>query len=286
MKTLIRTQLIFLAILLGVASAPAQGPEPGEEPAQSLPEVDFQPGPSAASLGSVAEVQVPQGYVFADAKNTRKLMEAMQNTISGNELGFLAPASTDWFIIFEFDDVGYVKDSEKDSLDANAMLNSIRKGTEQANKQRARNGWGTMKIVGWEQAPQYNQQTQRLEWAIRGESEDGGQVVNWNTRLLGRGGVMRATLVGDPDATLAALPQFNALLGGFGFKQGHRYAEFRQGDKTAKYGLSALVVGGAAAVAVKSGAAKAIWKLMVAAFALVGGFFKKLFGGKKDASAS
>ena len=41
-------------------------------------------------------------------------------------MGFVAPAGEDWFAVFEFDDVGYVKDDEKDSLDANALLDSIK----------------------------------------------------------------------------------------------------------------------------------------------------------------
>jgi uncharacterized membrane-anchored protein len=51
----------------------------------------------------------------------------------------------------------------------------------------------------------------------------------------------------------ATLPQFNTGLSGFDFKQGQRYTEFHQGDKMATYGLPALVVGGAAAVATKAG---------------------------------
>ncbi len=39
-----------------------------------------------------AEVQIPAGYVFAGAHDTRLLMEALQNPTSGNELGFMAPA--------------------------------------------------------------------------------------------------------------------------------------------------------------------------------------------------
>ena len=44
---------------------------------------------------------------------------------------------------------------------------------------------------------------------------------------------------------------------------GERYAEFRAGDRVAEYGLAALVLGGAAAVATKSGFLKAFGKLIV-----------------------
>ena len=54
----------------------------------------------------------------------------------------------------------------------------------------AERGWPELKIIGWQQVPRYNPTTNNLEWAIYGESE-GKPVVNWNTRLLGRKGVMK-----------------------------------------------------------------------------------------------
>jgi hypothetical protein len=92
-----------------------------------------------------------------------------------------------------------------------------------------------MTIIGWEQQPRYNESTHNLEWAIRGESE-GSPIINYNTRLLGRGGVVEVTLVTDPSTLSETLPKFKTMLAGFDFNQGQRYAEFRQGDKIAEYG--------------------------------------------------
>lgn len=243
--------------------------------------VKWQEGPSVGDLSGTADVNVPEGFVFAGAADTRDLMEAMQNPTSGREMGFIAPAGLDWFVVFEFDSTGYVRDDDKNSLDADAMLESIKKGTEAGNKERRRRGWPPMTIIGWEQTPRYNQSTHNLEWAIRGESE-GKVVVNYNTRLLGREGVMRVTLVTDPPLLAPTLPKFKNVLAGFDFKQGHKYAEFKQGDKMAKYGLTALVVGGASAVAVKTGLFKWIWKALVIGFVALGAFVKNLFSGKKS----
>lgn len=242
--------------------------------------VNWQQGPSIGALGRIAEVRIPAGYVFADGDGARKIMEASQNPTDGSELGFVSPANEDWFILYEFDEVGYIRDDEKGSLDADAMLDSIKNGTEESNKERRRRGWPTMKILGWEQKPRYNETTHNLEWAIRGES-DGSPVINYNTRMLGRGGVMRVTLVTDPSKLAPALPKFKNVLAGFSFTQGHRYAEYLPGDKAAQYGLSALVVGGASAVAVKTGLFKWLWKAIVVGVAAVGAFFKNLFSRKK-----
>jgi uncharacterized membrane-anchored protein len=243
-------------------------------------DIKWQEGPSVGILGSQAEIRVPTGFVFAGASDTRKIMEAMQNPTSGTELGYLSPAENDWFVVFEFDDVGYIRDDEKGSLDADAMLASIKKGTEAGNALRKKRGWSTMTILGWEQTPRYNETTHNLEWGIRGQSSE-GPVINYNTRLLGRGGVMRVTLVTDPDKLAPTLPKFKEVLTGFDFKQGKKYAEYREGDKLAEYGLAALVVGGASAVALKAGVFKWLWKLLVVGGAAIAVAAKKIFSRNK-----
>ena len=208
--------------------------------------------------------------------------QAVEHHRARLELGVVAPAGEDWFAVFEFDDVGYVKDDEKDSLDANALLDSIKKGTEAGNQERLKRGWPTMTILGWETPPRYNEITHNLEWAIRAQS-DGEPVVNHNTRLLGRGGVMEVTLVTNPATLAETLPKFKTMLEGFEFKQGRRYAEFRAGDRTAAYGLTGLIVGGGTAALVKTGAFKWIWKLLVAGAAGVAALAKKLFSRNRTA---
>jgi uncharacterized membrane-anchored protein len=247
-----------------------------------LEAVKFQKGPALGDLGTTAQVRVPAGYVFAGSNDTRVLMEKMQNPTSGRELGFVAPSNESWFAVFEYDAIGYVKDDEKGSLDAVAILDEIKKGTARGNEERTRRGWPTLTIVGWETPPRYNEETHHLEWAIRAESE-GEPVVNYNTRLLGRSGVMEVTLVTDPNKLAETLPKFQTMLAGFDFIQGNKYAEFRPGDKTAAYGLTGLIAGGGVAVAAKAGLFKWIWKGLVAAVVGLGALFKKIFSREKTA---
>lgn len=159
MKNRIAALVGFAWLLLSVAAY-------GQTP--NLEGIKWQEGPSIGNLSDKAEVRIPAGYVFAGANDTRVLMEAMKNPTSGNEMGFIAPAGLDWFVVFEFDDGGYVRDDEKNSLDAEAMLESIKKGTEAGNEERRRRGWPIMIIHGWERKPHYNESTHNLEWAIRG----------------------------------------------------------------------------------------------------------------------
>jgi len=289
MKTMRDTARVSLVALLTVTflcvfqgAALAQGQEDGSV----MNQVKWEHGPCVSSLDKWAQIDVPEGFVFANGSDTRLLMEAMGNVNSGTEVGFIAPNTLDWFVVFEFDKIGYVKDDEKDNLDSAAILESIRKGTEAGNKVRKERGFPTLHIVGWEVEPHYNDLTNNLEWAIRAENQDGSPVLNHNTRLLGRRGVMKSTLVVDPETFGAVLPLYRSNLDGFVFKSGQSYAEFTKGDKVAKYGLTALVAGGAGAAAAKLGLFKILGKYfkvvivaVIAFFAGIWKFLKSLFSG-------
>jgi uncharacterized membrane-anchored protein len=234
----------------------------------------------------MAQISLPEGFLFADKAGTRRFLELTENPTSGSELGTVLrqDGESQWFVVFEFRDVGYVKDDDKNALDAGALLASIKEGTEAGNAERRKRGWATMDIVGWEKSPFYDPSTHNLTWAIRGRS-GAEETVNYSVRLLGRGGVMSADLVLSPPQLQGALPEFNGLLGDFSFKSGHRYAEWRQGDKVAAYGLTALVAGGAGAALAKSGLLGKLWKVIVGGVIALAALIRKLFGGGRRESA-
>jgi uncharacterized membrane-anchored protein len=268
-KLLIPLVLVVLSVVGVQAQQPNRAPKP---------DINWQRGPCVGKLGNIATIKVPAGFVFTGAKGTRTLMTLLENPTSGAELGTIHAVRGDWFAVFEFDPIGYVRDDEKGSLNADKILKSIKKGTAEGNKERAKRGWSTMQIIGWGQKPKYNPQTNNLEWSILATCE-GQQTINYNTRLLGRRGVMQVVLVDGPETIAQSQIQYQKVLTGFEFVAGQRYAEYRQGDKLAKYGLTALIAGGAAAVAVKTGLFRYIWKGLVVLFVAIGGFFKKVFGG-------
>jgi uncharacterized membrane-anchored protein len=278
----------LLAALVAIA-APVDAAEQDEFKFTSL---NWIKGPAKADMKGIAGIDVPKDYMFVDGDGARKLMEAMGNFTSGSEVGLLAPTGLVWFAIFRFSDDGYVKDDDKDKLNADKILRSIREGTESANAERKRRGWATMKVVGWQQPPSYNETTHNLEWAVIGESE-GERVVNYNTRILGRRGVMEVKLVVGSEELEANLAAYKPLLGAFDYKSGERYAEYKQGDKLAQYGLTALVAGGAVAVAAKTGLLATIilffkkgWKLVIIGLVAVGAFVKRLVFGRSDRQTS
>jgi uncharacterized membrane-anchored protein len=271
--------LMLGALLLSLATpalAAAQQPSNSEQFAREIAALDWQRGPRAAQIGGLATLKFPEGQIFLDERGTRRFLELNGNPPRDGRYT-LAAEDLSWFAVFYFEDTGYVKDDEK--LDADALLATLRQRDNQSNAERKRLSMPALETVGWHVAPHYDGATHRLEWGMRLRTE-GRMIVNYTIRLLGRRGVMHAVLVSDPESLDRDIAVFKSALAGYEFTPGERYAEFRAGDRVAEYGLAALVVGGAAAVATKSGFFKAMGKLLIPGLVALGGaaaaFFRKI----------
>jgi len=250
----------------------------------------------AGNLGGKAEIAIPQGYRFTPGDGTRKLMAMYGNPPTEREVGMLATEGLGPWIIFEFDESGYVKDDEKDKIDADEMLASLRESQEQGNKYRREHGLPELEILGWVVPPRYNEKTHNLEWGTRLKSlNNDGISINYNTRLLGRTGVMEVTLVCEPEEMEKMIAEQEKILAGFNYIEGQRYAEFREGDKVAKYGLTALIAGTGAFAAAKMGlfgklgllfakAGKLAYVAVLGVLAALKSLFSKLFGSRQPPS--
>lgn len=271
MKT---SKFILLPILALLANASLA--QNSTDEAETVLALEWAAGPGMFDVTSHATIELSDEFDRLNASDTKKLMELMQNPSNGDEY-YVGPIDQRWFSVFSYEDTGHIKDDEE--IDSDALLNSIRKSTEIGNRERRNRGWAEMSILGWQYEPTYNEITNRLSWAILGESE-GQHIVNYNTRLLGRTGVMSATLVAEPAILDESVHEFEELLNGFRYNSGDRYAEYQPGDKLATYGLAALVTGGAAA-AVAKGAGKGLFKAIglgvIALFAFIWGGIKKAF---------
>ena len=279
----------YLPFIVLILSSPAIAQEnDGEQVFSELAKLDWQRGPTVGQIGSEATIVVPSGYLFLGSAGTYLFLELLGNLPEYNNYT-LARDDLSWFSVFGYDDVGYIRDD--DTIDPDALLKTIKENNAKSNEERKRRNIAPLYIEGWSVEPHYDLKTKRLEWGTRLRSPEGQGTVNYSIRLLGRTGVMAAILVSDTENLSTDLPSFKALLNGFEYNSGHRYSEFRQGDKVAQYGLAALIVGGAAAAAVKTGAAKGLFKfLAIAAFgalAVIGAVFKKIFSifGRRSPNA-
>lgn len=283
--------------VVGVSSGQEQAEDPRIALARSI---KWQVGPCKGSVGTYAAIDVPEGYAFAGPADAQKFMELNENIPDPMTMGVLQPTADDesWFLVFEYQDTGHVHDDEKASIDADALLRHKKEAEVVGNEQRRKRGFAAIRCKDWLIRPTYDSDTRSLAWALRLEADGPNgtvsEVCNYNLRILGKTGVMSTTLVCAPGEVSSLAPKVKALLKGFEYMPGQRYAEWRQGDKVAAYGLTGLITGGAAVAAVKSGLAAKVFAalakmgkiVVVAVLAVVGGIWKMLFGGNKKSSAS
>jgi uncharacterized membrane-anchored protein len=273
---------VLTALLLACVSVTVVAQQ---SPIASLP---WQMGPTTVKLGNRATLNVPDGYAFLGAAGSRSLNDILHNPPVNGDQYTLAPKTLNWIAFFAYEDIGYVKDNDK--LDPDAILQSYRDGTAEGNKERKSRGWDELNILGWSAKPEYDTQIKSLAWSILLEdAENHKHIVNYNTRLLGRRGVMDVTLVTAPEKLTASIDDFKATLPGFQYAPGESYAEYRPGDRVAEYGLAALITGGALAVAAKKGLFTVIggflvaaWKFVLAGFVALSAWFKNLFKKKQQ----
>jgi uncharacterized membrane-anchored protein len=262
-----------------------------------LKSIDWQAGPVTAKLGTIAEIKVPKGFLFTGQAGAAKWAELNENIPNSSQLGVLMPKDhTDWFIVFNYEDSGHVPDDEKGTLDATAILKTLREGNDEENAERKRRNWAPMELAGWQIEPAYDPETHYLVWGLRVSSE-GQETINYNTKMLGRTGVMSANLVVSPAKFQSAIGPSKKLLADYQFTNGSKYSEWRAGDKVAQYGLTGLITGGVLVAAAKSGLLAKLG-VVIAAFAkyiligcaalaaTVAKFFRAIFGGGKSRSNS
>lgn len=238
----------------------------------------------SGELEEWATIEIPEGFRYLNGEDASRLMQAYGNLPAEYE-GMIATNDLDWLVLFQFDPSGYVKDDEKDELDADALLDQLQESQAAGNQYRREQGLQPMYIDGWAMEPRYNDYTNNLEWGILLRSGDNPkQFVNYETKLLGREGIMEVTLICDIEDMQMILPNYQDLLLGHQYKEGKSYAEYKQGDKIAEYGLAALIAGGALYGAAKLGFlgsilafGKKFLKFIVIGLVAIGAAFKKFF---------
>ena len=289
--------LAFILVFFPLVSSRGAEAEKGE-PDEAAQKAQFQKalnalpwvvGPGQQELGGRAALKFSEAYRFLDGPAAKKRLAMSGNDVEDSEiLGMVENIQKEWWVVFEFDEIGYVKDDEKDKLDPEKILKGYREGISARNQSR---GGPPTTVVGWHTKPNYNEQTHNLEWALIFENS-GHRYVNYKVKLLGRKGVVDGTWVGDLQDLDEAVPQFRQVLNNFSYKTGETYAEYRAGDKIAQYGLGALVLGGATLGAAKLGLFATLFaffkkgfKFVIAGVIALGVWVKSLFTGRKRESA-
>jgi uncharacterized membrane-anchored protein len=196
-------------------------------------------GPKKTSLGAFADLQIPESYRFTEAEGARILLKRMNNPVPTGLIGILSPNSGEWLAVMEFNEIGYVKDANKDGMNSKVILKAIQDRSEAQNNYNMNEG-GATASVDWESQPVYDEKDHSLEWAIRAETRS-GKVINHTVVLLGRRGVLDITMIKAYQGSSDLLP-LKQLIKNISFKDGQDYADYQKGDKMAGVSLANLVV--------------------------------------------
>jgi uncharacterized membrane-anchored protein len=246
-----------------------------------------------------ATLRLSEGFRYLPKADARRVLEEYWgNPEDDTVLGMLVPTADglgsehSWAVILTWTDEGHVTDEDAAEIDYAELLADMQQETRDANPALKEAGYPTADLVGWAQPPRYDAASKRLHWAkhLQFEGHEGG-TLNYDIRVLGREGFLSMNAVAD----IGDLARVNAGMGDVlamaEFEPGQRYADFNEDtDRTAAYGLAALVGGGLAA---KTGLLAKIglllakgWKLFLIAGIGIVALVRKFAGKKQDDGAS
>src|SRR5215208_1677299 len=107
----------------------------GAQEADSSPigSIAWQTAGSTGRISSVAEVTVPTGCRFTGRAGVPAFLEATHNLPDRSVAAVLLCPTPDsgsaWFVIYKYDPSGLVRDTEKNALDAEKLLTTIKEAT-------------------------------------------------------------------------------------------------------------------------------------------------------------
>lgn len=221
---------------------------------------DVTPGQGAVALtGTPVSLDISEAFDFYDAAESRVILEDLWgNPPDTTVLGMIFPAGESpadalWGAVLTYEETGYVSDDDASTTDYAELLKEMQASTLAANAERESAGYDTVVLKGWAETPRYEASTHRLYWAkdLVFSGSEGASTLNYDMRLLGRRGVLSVNFIGPIEALAEVREAAPALLAQASFNAGESYADFREGDKTAGYGVAALIAGGAGAAVLK-----------------------------------
>jgi uncharacterized membrane-anchored protein len=207
-------------------------------------------GPIDVPLLDEAVLHVPAGEVFVPQPQADRLLDLLGDPGSHSEVsGLILPRDprASWVLPVRFHKVGYVRDDDVRTWDADGLLQGLKQSIEEQNAVREKAAMPALTVVGWSEAPIYDSAHQRLAWAVTTRAisakPDDAARVEYNLIALGRDGYFRMDLTMALAELPALKPVVQQQLAALEFNPGKRYADFdARTDRPSALGLAALVV--------------------------------------------
>lgn len=293
------TKTIMLWITLMVCTVTLFAREPGDSVQLVLDELKrmdsientlhYKTGKIDLANG-IASINIPEGFKFINAAESKYVLEDLWGNPGGHDvMGMIFPASSgatdpgSYAFIIQFEELGFVKDSDADKIDYDDLLKDLKESSEKENQERVRLGLMTMDLVGWASKPYYDKERKVLHWAkeysVPGREEN---TLNYDIRVLGRKGVLTLQAVSSMDQLDSVNSHINDVLSMVNFNEGHRYADFdSKTDDVAAWTIGGLVAGKVLAKAGFFAVILKFLKFILIGLALVGGAIWRFITGRR-----
>lgn len=219
---------------------------------QFVESLDYQDGVIALGVGGV-QLRIPRGFYYLSAEHSRRVItEAWGNPPATAEkvLGMIMPSNKtplddSWGAVITFDEDGYVSDDDAASINYSDLLREMQESTARGSDERVKQGFGSIRLVGWASPPFYDRGTHKLHWAKELEFSGSPQrTLNYDVQALGRKGVMKMNFVAGMDQLAEIKGVIPAVMDMPEFIVGSRYQDYVPGtDKVAAYGIGGLIAG-------------------------------------------
>jgi uncharacterized membrane-anchored protein len=260
-RKLISIAAVVLVALLGSFAALAQGTPPDEAARRAELRAAWDAagkagvnGPNEVTLIDQARLKLPAGYFFVPKAEGTRVLRALGNQVNDATFVGLVVGTADkdrWIVVVRYVKEGYIKDDDAKNWNAEELLNNIKEGVDEGNKDRRARGFPEIEVLGWIQKPTYDEAAHRLVWSMlakdKGQPDNEPKGVNYNTYALGREGYFSLNLLSEADRIESEKAVARELLGDLSYNSGKRYEDFSAStDRIAEYGLAALVGGIAA----------------------------------------
>lgn len=239
----------------------------------------------------LALLKVPEGYTFLGKEEGEYVLEKLWGNPHSEIIGLMFPkgitaTSSDFTYAVEitYTEDGYVSDEDAEDIDYDELLEQMKEDSVEENKERVKQEYPSIELVGWAAAPFYDRVNKKLHWAkelkFDGYEEN---TLNYNVRVLGRKGYLNLNIIGDMSQLDVVNKDIDEVLNSVHFSKGYTYKEFNpEMDNLAAYGIGGLIAGKILAKAGVFALLLKFWKVL--AVAVVGAFsvFKKKIFGEKN----
>lgn len=275
------------------ASAPTASAQPQQTAEQWLATLKPQHGKITLPNG-IASLQLNKEFYYLSPDDTERLLTVAWGNPPGlKTLGMIIPTAVSpleengWGVIISYKNDGHISDDDAAKIDYADLLEQMKAEDEEDNKERRKEGYAGLTLLGWAEPPSYDQATHKMYWARELKADDAEQTtLNYSIRVLGREGVLELNAVAAMADLQTIKQETPKILAFTNFTDGNRYADYdAKTDKLAPYGLAALVAGGIAGKAglfAKIGVALlAFKKFIILGLVALAGVLGKLFKRKQ-----